>query len=306
MNDSNERKSVTYPVNNHKTDDTEDIKLLLNDTHNISWSSIIEKNILEIGEKAKGYKIMHIKTSRQISYKYDLLMYSGIFLGPLSGLLSGIGTMLNPEQETTFPIIAACVAFISGILVAATKYGKFEEKSSHHKLAASKYTSLESNVRRQLALCRNDRINAGKYLEWIGNSFDDLFLASPLIATNIYESYVKMARENGMTVPDEYGITINVDETYQKKKIHEMKDSSVININDSSENYIKNIDLYEQDNEQNSYMKPSSYDISKGETETFKGTKEIKRNQSMSHFPELNKFSDGRMEYEIQRMMGLK
>ena len=92
MNDSNERKSVTYPVNNHKTDDTEDIKLLLNDTHNISWSSIIEKNILEIGEKAKGYKIMHIKTSRQISYKYDLLMYSGIFLGPLSGLLSGIGS----------------------------------------------------------------------------------------------------------------------------------------------------------------------------------------------------------------------
>lgn len=103
--------------------------------NNISWSPTIEQNILEIGEKAKGYKIMHIKTSRQIGYKYDWLMYSGIFLGPLAGLFSGIGAMLHPETETTFPIIASCVAFVSGIVVAITKYGKFEEKSSHHRLA---------------------------------------------------------------------------------------------------------------------------------------------------------------------------
>ena len=32
---------------------------------------------------------------------------------------------------------------MSGVVVAITKYGKFEEKSSCHKLAASKYTSLE-------------------------------------------------------------------------------------------------------------------------------------------------------------------
>lgn len=254
------------------------------ENYNISWSPTIEKNILEIGEKAKGYKIMHIKTSRQISYKYDWLMYSGIVLGPLAGLFSGIGAMLHPEEETTFPILSACVAFISGIVVAVSKYGKFEEKSSDHRLAASKYTSLESNVRRQLALCKKDRINAGQYLDWIGNSFDDLFLASPLVSPKIYDSYVKKAKEKGLAIPDEYGMTVNINESYQMKKIHEIKDASVIDIN---------------------------IDLSKGsqnnseEIQTFKGKKEIKRTKSMSHYPELNKFSDGRMEYEMQRMMNI-
>lgn len=257
---------------------------------NISWSPAIEKNILEIGEKSKGYKIMHIKTSRQIGYKYDWLMYSGIFLGPLAGLFSGIGAMLHPESETTFPILSACVAFISGIVVAVTKYGKFEEKSSHHRLAASKYTSLESNVRRQLALTKTDRINAGQYLEWLGNSFDDLFLASPLISSKIYEKYIKIAKEKGLSVPDEYGMTININETYQNKKIHELKNDTLIDINMS---------------EQGSKQIENSNDSS-GETDTFKGNKQIKRTKSMSHYPELNKFSDGRMEYEMQRMMGIK
>jgi hypothetical protein len=254
-----------------------------NENKTVSWSESIEKNVLNIGEKSKGYKIMHIKTAREISWKYDFLMYSGIILGPMSGLLSGIGATLNPDAPTTFPIISACVAFISGIVVAITKYGQFEEKSSHHKLAASKYTSLESNIRRQLSLCRSDRINAGEYLEWIGNSFDELFLASPLVATKIYEDYVKLARENGFTVPDEYGMTININEDYQNTKISEMKDYSAININ-----------------------KTIIKDSPKNETDVLKGTKKIKRTKSMSHFPELNKFSDGRMEYEMKRMMGIK
>ena len=112
---------------------------------------------------------------------------------------------------------------MSGIVVAITKFGKFEERSSHHKLAASKYTSLESNVRRQLILCRTDRINAGQYLEWIGNSFDELFLASPLVARNIYEKYVELAHKNGISVPDEYEITINIDEKIPSTKIQRIE-----------------------------------------------------------------------------------
>lgn len=265
----------------------ENIKI---DESHISWNGNMEQNVRVIGEKSKGYKIMHIKESRQISLKYDVLMYAGIFLGPMACLLSGIGATLNPDAPTTFPIISACVAFVSGITVAITKYGKFEERSSHHKLAASKYTSLESNIRRQLSLCRTDRIHSVEYLEWVGNSFDDLFLASPLVAKNIYENYIKLAKEHGITIPDEYGITINVDSDYQQKKILELKDASVIGVNDGVEA-----------GKTNSRISRTHSDI-----ETFKGDNEIRRTQSMSHYPELNKFSDGRMEYEMQRMIGLK
>ena len=272
----------------------------LRDTKSVRWDEDIENNVKEIGEKAKGYKIMHIQEARRISRQYKWLMYSGIILGPIAGLLSGIGAIINPSNgPVEWPIAAACTGFISGIVVAVTKFGKFEEKSSHHKLAASKYTSLESNVRRQLVLCRTERVNAAKYLEWIGNSFDDLFLASPLVARSIYTEYVKVAKENGLTVPDEYQLTINVNERYQLQKFNEMKDSSVININENARENAPS-------SPESELRKLKEPEIKKQVSVTFKGGKEIKRTQTLSHFPELNQFSDGRMGYEMQRMLGLK
>uniref|UniRef100_A0A6C0JQ34 Uncharacterized protein n=1 Tax=viral metagenome TaxID=1070528 RepID=A0A6C0JQ34_9ZZZZ len=283
-----------------------------NQYDSVSWNHNIEQNVKEIGEKSKGYKIMHIQEARKISQLYRRLMYAGIALGPLAGLLSGIGSMLYPSSAPAgFPIAGTCIAFISGIVVAITKYGKFEEKSSHHKIAASKYTGLESNVRRQLVLCRSDRVNAGQYLEYVGSNFDDLFLASPLVAKGIYDNYVIVAKKNGIVVPDEYGITIRVDEMYQENKLNELKNVSVINVNKSSKSVLEEekveLKIEEPGKPLNSKTpSPESTQRRNIGEETFKGNKEIKRTGTLAHFPELNKYSDGRMEYEMQRMMGLK
>jgi len=273
-------------------------KIIYNTDHinvdSVNWTDIMEKNVKEIGEKSKGYKIMHIQQARKISKKYKCLMYLGICLGPLSALLSGIGATLNPDAPVKFPIASACAGFIAGIVVAITKFGKFEEKSSHHKIAASKYTSLESNIRRQLMLCRNNRVNAAKYIEWIGNSFDDLFMASPLINRKIYTNYVKIATKNDITIPDEYNLTIDINKPYQIQKLNEMKDVTTIEINESN-----------SDNKKTN----NKTDITKtqpNENTTFKGATKIKRTDTLSNFPELNEFSDGRMGYEMRRMMGLK
>jgi hypothetical protein len=144
-------------------------------------------------------------------------------------------------------------------------------------MAASKYTSLESNIRRQLILYRENRQNAAQYLEWIGNSFDDLFTGSPLVTDIIYNEYIKIAKENGLVIPDEY--VININDHYKKKKINEIKDVSIININTDLEN---------------------NNNINDGKVDDH-----IKENiiNNLSHFPDINKFSDNMMNYELQRMM---
>lgn len=280
-------------INNNKKD------FIYNTDHinveNVNWTSIMEKNVKEIGEKANGYKIMHIQQARKVSKKYKCLMYLGICLGPLSALLSGIGATLNQDAPVKFPIASACAGFIAGLVVAITKFGKFEEKGSHHKIAASKYTSLESNIRRQLMLCRNNRVNAAKYIEWIGNSFDDLFLASPLITRKIYTNYVKIARKNGITIPDEYNLTININQPYQIQKFNEIKDVTLIKINEC------NSDTEETNNE----IK-IDVETQPNENMTFKGATKIKRTDTLTNFQDINEFSDGRMRYEMKRMMGLK
>lgn len=256
----------------------------------VGWNPMIENNVVQIGEKSKGYKVMHTKQSRVIRRKYDFFMYAGIILGPLSGLLSGIGAIMAPaDEDVTFALASACAGFISGIVVAITKYGKFEQKSYHHKLAASKYTSLESNVRRQLALCRTDRINASQYLEWIGESFDELFMESPLVSSKIYNEYVKLAKEHGIIIPDEYQITVNVFEDDHLRKNEELNDVTRIEINspgkDTNKRYLETI---------NNRRKSTSTDSDENKIE-------IHRKENV---PEINKFSDGKMIYEIQRMMG--
>ena len=87
-------------------------------------------------------------------------------------------------------------------------------------------------------------------MEWIGNSFDDLFLASPLITRKIYTDYVRHANENGITIPDEYNITIDVNQNYQLEKFNEMKDSTVIEINnkDNIENNDNKINTTQSEN----------------------------------------------------------
>ena len=113
----------------------------------ILWDEVIENNAIIIGEKAKGYKIMHMKTSQNVSKIYNILMYSAIVLGPLSGLLSGIGATLNPETEITIPLISSCMGFISGILVASTNFGKLIAIKGTLIIVSTKFSisSLPSN-----------------------------------------------------------------------------------------------------------------------------------------------------------------
>ena len=246
----------------------------------VSWDNSIENNIISIGQKSKGYKIMHIQESRRLSICYDILMYLGILSGPLSGLLSGIGSSLNPDAPTTFPIISACIAFISGIFVAVIKFGKFEEKSTSHKLAASKYTSLESNVSRQMTLSREHRLNAIQYLEYVGKSFDELFSSSPLVSRHIYENYIKLASINGLCIPDEYNIKIDIN------------NSHIVNITN---------------NTQQTQQTNNTQDISKNITKNME-TKDIQKKHNLysnNNICELNTYSDGRMGYEMNRLLEL-
>ena len=241
------------------------------DTSIVPWDAAMETNIQTIGKKANGYKSMHIRAAQTMNRMHSTVMYTGIILGPMAGLLSGIGATLNPEAPVTFPIISACVAFISGIVVAVSKFGKYDEQAMAHKTAAAKYTSLESNVRRQLDLPRRGRENALRYTQWVGSSFEELFLASPLLDPVIYEDYKSVAEHAGNPVPEPYDHQIAIDPGYATKQAMQMG---------LREFTVANTDRDEKEL--------------------------IKRTNKFTSIPELNKFNDANMEYEMQRLMGFK
>ena len=238
------------------------------------WNSFLENEVKKIGEQTKGYKIIHIKNARITRRYHDFLMYMGIILGPLSAFILGIKEARSPDDISPEIILSICVSFISGMVIATTKYAKYEAVSSAHKLAASKYSSLESNIRRQLLKNRSDRVDSSRYLEYIGESFDELFKSSPLVAEKIYNEYVEMAKSKGISVPDEYGFTINIEENYETKKNQEISDVTAITINDTPN--------------------------------TVENNKKIKRTNSFSLMADFGKYNDGKMNYELSRLMGFR
>ena len=63
------------------------------------------------------------------------------------------------EDMYIYNTITTLISFLSGILITIIKFNKYDEVSYAHKTASSRYISLEENIRRQLMLYREDRIN---------------------------------------------------------------------------------------------------------------------------------------------------
>jgi hypothetical protein len=170
----------------------------------IEWTPKMEDHLKTIMKKSEQHKIMHLKESIQNSSIYNWLMYIGITLGPLTGLLINIDQV---NESDYFSIISSGLSFCSGLVVAVTKFGNFEEMSSQHKIASSKYTSLENNIKRQLTLPQPSRVNAIQYLDYINNKFDEIFLNSPLIKKRTYQDFIDQQK-------------INIENDKKEKNIH--------------------------------------------------------------------------------------
>jgi hypothetical protein len=263
------------------------------DTHNdnVSWNDRIENAAKDIGESSKGYKLLHIREAQRAVKMYSFLMYIGILVGPLSGVLSGIEAALRPpKDDPTMSVIVIFLGFLSGIIVATIKFGRYDELSNANKTAAASYTSLEANVRRQLGLYRNDRVNAIKYMEWLETKYEELFMSAPLLPAGSY----KKIEEDSAIIPNRYESKININETYEREKYLEICNATEIEINDNLD-----LDLELGLTDKTDSPRPSP------ETKSLKGGKKIKRTNTMSKIPQLNKFSDKMLEYEMKRMMGL-
>jgi hypothetical protein len=147
------------------------------------WNSNIEDILKDIEESCKKYKWSSLSIAEKYSQIYNSLMYIVIFIGPISGILSTV-SVSNPDHSNAINIFITIFSFISGVLSAIIKYSKLEQNASLQQSIAVKYASLEGNIRRQLSLSKQDRVNPGEYLEWVSTSFDELFASVPVILDN--------------------------------------------------------------------------------------------------------------------------
>lgn len=252
----------------------------MSEENSSDWNDRTESVIKELAECSIAYKYMHITTAQNLRRMSDVFSYLGIILGPLAGTLASIN--IEIQDPIIFPIIIAIVAFISGIIASIIKYTKFEEAISAHKSSAARYSSLISNARRQLSLYRNKREPADRYLKWFSSCYDDIFSSSPILSSYARRKYQHFAKKHNLKIIDEYEMSI-------EGIINDFCNNEKIEINTS-----------EEDEENNSQTSSSST--------TLPNNKPIhhKRPDGSNALADLNRYSDGKMRYEMARLMGFR
>ena len=261
----------------------------INDKIKYLWNDKLELSAKDIGNNSKGYKIMHLNQAQKTKKYYNILMFLGIFLAPLSGLFSGINSIIYPDEDPTLPIISILCSLIAGFSISILKFARYDDSSIANKQAAARYTGIESSVRRQLSLYRKDRIQANLYMKWLEDKFEELFISAPLLPSDSYKEYSDIAGEMGVLIPNQYKNTIKINTEFESDISKNLSNKDEITINN------KEIITKINENQQDIKIVENKTNINV----------EIPRSSGMASFPELNQYSDGMIEYEIKRMMGL-
>jgi hypothetical protein len=241
----------------------------------MSWNDDSEDFIKQITDNIKSYKFMHLQQAQQSYSFYRKLTLGGIVLGPMASILSSINQVLHPNQNHVIPIIEILLGFLSGIIVAIIRFGKYDEAMNSNQTVAAKYNSLEANITRQMCLYRENRIPTTNYLEWVETKYGEIINSAPIITKNTYDTFVKNATKNGYSVPNRY--------------------DSVITINKESLPQI----IVEQPLEQPLEQPPEQPPEPNNKLTT-------KRTTTMIKLPEINEYSDKMLQYQMTRMFNSK
>lgn len=253
-------------------------------TKKVEWNDKLEQAAQSIGQAAQAYKHMHIWQAQRATKRHKYLMGLGIIVGPLASVLQSIALALSLENEPEFSVLVIVLGFLSGIIVATVKFGKYDEVSNANKSAAARYTSIEANVRRQLGLYRSDRMPSIAYMDWLETKYEELLLSAPLLSAGIFTKYSEHARSKGLPVPEQYDQLISINKEDERTRVRELSEHTEI--------------IIENDDDKVS-EKPKSLSITRSEST-------LKRTGAMAKIPEINFASDKMLEYEMNRLMGLR
>ena len=255
-----------------------------------SWNNKSEDVIKQLGENVKSYKIMHLQQAQKACSFYKKLTIAGIVIGPMAGILSAINQIIYPDTNPTIPIIEILLGFLSGIIVAIIKFGKHDEAMNSNQSVAARYTSLESNIRRQMCLYRNNRISAEHYLEWVETKYNEIISSAPLITQTTYNNFVAKSDKNGYTIPNMYEsiITINTENVPEIVINMDNEGQSESELEGQGESELEGQGESELEGQGESHQKVTIH--------------KVKRTTTMAKIPEINQYSDKMLQYEMKRM----
>ena len=150
-----------------------------------SWTNANEKVVKEWGEKAFGYKTLHMHEAnawKSFSNRFHVLIIS---VSCLTGVTNLSSYTRIPWLGVTVGVLNVC----TGMLVSMMKYYKPDEMFQLHLLSAKKYGRFYRTISLELSMDRKNRSNADELCKSSRILYDTIVEESPFVNEKTIEWY---------------------------------------------------------------------------------------------------------------------
>jgi hypothetical protein len=151
-----------------------------------SWDDSHENLLASIGDRANSMRWMHMQSHNYYQNLNFWLTVPNIAVTALSGSASiGITTLFSGQTQTIVGIIIGLATLSSSILTTINQYIKSSQMAESHRISGVAYGKLYRLISDELALRREQRINAEVFIENVRKEQDRLEESSPAIQNHI-------------------------------------------------------------------------------------------------------------------------
>lgn len=177
---------------------------------NNGWTSEIEALIADWSDRAKCYRWMHDKTSREYAKYNQFMMIPIIVLSTLTGTANfGLDSIF--KNDTNGKTIASLgiggVSIITGIISTLANFLRYGQGSESHSVSSLMWAKFSRLISIEMALHPTDRMEAFAFLKMFRIELDRLVEQSPPIPESIIIQFKREFRANSeVKKPDIAGV----------------------------------------------------------------------------------------------------
>ena len=137
-----------------------------------SWNSSHETLLASIGDKANCMRWMH--TQSQVYYdRWNFwLSVPSVTLTAFAGSATVSITIISPNIQTGITVVIGIITILTGVLTSINQLIKAPQYSEAHRIASIAYGKLFRVISNELALRRDQRVNAQDFLKIVRTEQD--------------------------------------------------------------------------------------------------------------------------------------
>lgn len=164
-------------------------------TTTIHWNDQLEEIISQEGERALCFSWLHSQCEKQYSAYHSYISLPTIIFSTLAGSAS-IGSQSIFENTQMANMLIGSVSISVAVLNTVSSFFGWAKRAEAHRLCGINYTKIHRFIMIELALPRDERMNAKDMLKVVRDQSDRLQETSPQISDAIIRRFKKLFGES--------------------------------------------------------------------------------------------------------------